>query len=82
MYKVKGGEAFHLIALQPPVCGIVNLFEISLVSERRILGKPRYGSLGTVIPFSCKEHRKESVRSHGLRGGAGKAFSESLRHAV
>ena len=62
MYKVKGGEAFHLIALQTPVCGIVNLFEISLVSERRILGKLRYGSLDTVIPFACKEHGKECVR--------------------
>ena len=32
MYKVKGGEAFHLIALKTPICGIVNLFEIGLIS--------------------------------------------------
>lgn len=61
MYKVKGGEAFHLIALKAPVCGIVNLFEIGLVSECRIPGKPHYGSLGTVIPFTCKEHGKEGA---------------------
>ena len=82
MYKVKGGEAFHLIALKPPICGIVNLFEIGLVSERRIPGKPHYGSLDTVIPFTCKEHGKEGVRGHGLWSGAGKAFPESLRHTV
>ena len=82
MYKVKGGEAFHLIALKAPVCGIVNLFEIGPVSECRIPGKPHYGSLGTVIPFTCKEHGKEGIRGHGLWSGAGKAFPESLRHTV
>lgn len=30
MYKVKGGEAFHMIALKALVCGIVYLFEIGL----------------------------------------------------
>ena len=37
MYKVKGGEAFHLIALKTPICGIVNLFEIGLVSNAAFL---------------------------------------------
>ena len=77
MYKVKGGEAFHLIALKAPVCGIVNLFEIGLVSERRIPGKPRYGSLGTVIPFTCKKHGKESVRRHGLWSSADKKMCQN-----
>ena len=76
MYKVKGDEAFHLIALKTPVCGIVNLFEIGLVSERRIPDKPHYGSLGTVIPFPCKEHGKESVRRHGLWSSAGKKMCQ------
>ena len=76
MYKVKGGEAFHLIALKAPVRGIVNLSEIGLVSERRIPGKPHYGSLGTVIPFPCKEHGKESVRRHGLWSSAGKKMCQ------
>ena len=76
MYKAKGGEAFHLIALKAPICGIVNLFEIGLVSERRISGKPHYGSLGTVIPFTCKEHGKEGVRGHGLWSSAGKKMCQ------
>ena len=76
MYKVKGGEAFHMIALKAPVCGIVYLFEIGLVSERRIPGKPHYGSLGTVIPFPCKKHGKESVRRHGLWSGTGKKMCQ------
>ena len=76
MYKVKGGEAFHLIALKAPVCGIVNLFEIGLVSERRIPGKPHYGSLGTVIPFTCKEHGKEGVRGHALWSSADKKMCQ------
>ena len=62
MYKVKGGEAFHLIALKAPVRGIVNLSEIGLVSERCIPDKPHYGSLGMVIPFTCKKHEKGGVR--------------------
>ena len=33
MHKVKGSEAFHLIAVQSPVYGIVNLFNIGLVTE-------------------------------------------------
>ena len=77
MYKVKGGEAFHLIALKTPICGIVNLFEIGLVSERRIPGKPHYGSLGMVIPFTCKEHGKESVRRHGLWSSADKKMCQN-----
>ena len=77
MYKVKGGEAFHLIALKPLVRGIVNLFETSLVSERRIPSKPHYGSLGTMVPFTCKEHGKEDVRGHGLRSGAGKRMCQN-----
>ena len=76
MYKVKGGEAFHLIALKAPVCGIVNLFEIGLVSERRIPDKPRYGSLGMVISFPCKKHGKDSVRRHGLWSSAGKKMCQ------
>ena len=39
MYKVKGGEAFHLIALKAPVCGIVNLFEIGLVSASFLVSR-------------------------------------------
>ena len=58
MYKVKGDEAFHLIALKAPVCGIVNLSEIGHVSERCIPGKPHYGSLSMVILFPCKKHGK------------------------
>ena len=77
MYKVKGGEASHMIALKAPVCGIVNLFEIGLVSERRIPGKPHYGSLGMVIPFTCKEHGKESVRRHGLWSSADKKMCQN-----
>jgi len=77
MYKVKGGEAFHMIALKAPVCGIVNLFEIDLVSERRIPGKPHYGSLGMVIPFPCKKHGKESVRHHGLWSSADKKICQN-----
>ena len=46
MYKIKGGESFHLIALQSPVCGIVNLFKIGLVAECRIFGQLCNGSLG------------------------------------
>ena len=65
-----------MIALKAPVCGIVNLFEIGLVSERRIPGKPHYGSLGTVIPFTCKEHGKEGVRGHGLWSSAGKKMCQ------
>lgn len=61
MHKIKGSEAFHLIALQTPVCGIVNLFKIGLVAECRILGQPCNGSLGAIIPFACKEHGKEGV---------------------
>lgn len=37
MHKIKGGETFHLIAVQSPVRGIVNLLNISLVAECRIL---------------------------------------------
>ena len=55
MHKIKGGETFHLVALQPPVRGIVNLFNIGLVAECRILGKPCNGSLCTIVPFACKE---------------------------
>ena len=47
-----------MIALKAPVCGIVNLSEMGHVSERRIPDKPRYGSLGMVIPFPCKKHGK------------------------
>ena len=82
MHKIKGGETFHLVAIQPPVRGIVDLFYIGLVTECRILGKPCNGSLRTIVPFACEEHGKERVRSHGLRSGAGKAFPESLRHAM
>ena len=82
MYKVKGGEAFHLIALKAPVRGIVNLSEIGLVSERRIPDKPRYSGLGAIVPFPCKKHGKESVRRHGLLRGAGETFPEGLRHTV
>ena len=82
MHKIKGGETFHLIAVQSPVRGIVNLLNISLVAECRIFGEPCNGSLGAIVPFACKEHGKERVRSHGLRSGAGKAFPESLRHAM
>ena len=39
MHKIKGGETFHLVAIQPPVRGIVDLFNIGLVTECRILGK-------------------------------------------
>ena len=77
MYKVKGGEAFHMIALKAPVRGIVNLFEIGHVSERCIPDKPHYGSLGTVIPFTCKEHGKESVRRHGLWSSADKKMCQN-----
>ena len=77
MYKVKGGEAFHMIALKAPVCDIVYLFEIGLVSERRIPGKPHYGSLGMVIPFTCKEYGKESVRRHGLWSSADKKMCQN-----
>ncbi len=76
MYKVKGGEAFHMIALKAPVRGIVNLFEIGHVSERCIPDKPHYGSLGTVIPFTCKEHGKEGVRRHGLWSSADKKMCQ------
>ena len=65
-----------MIALKAPVCGIVNLFEIGLVSERRIPGKLHYGSLGTVIPFTCKEHGKEGSRGHGLWSSAGKKMCQ------
>ena len=82
VHEIQGGEAFHLIALQPPVRGIVYIFKIGLVTECRIPGKPCYGSLGTMVPFPCKKHGKESVRRHGLRRGAGKAFPEGLRHTV
>ena len=82
MYKIKGGESFHLIALQSPVCGIVNLFKIGLVAECRIFGQLCNGSLGAVIPFACKKHGKESICGHGLRSGAGETFLESLCHAV
>ena len=77
MYKVKGGEAFHLIALKAPVRGIVNLSEIGHVSERCIPDKPHYGSLGTVIPFPCKKHGKDSVRRHGLWSSAGKKMCQN-----
>ena len=77
MYKVKSDEAFHLIALKAPVRGIVNLSEIGLVSERRIAGKPHYGSLGMVIPFPCKKHGKESVCRHGLWSSAGKKMCQN-----
>ena len=76
MYKVKSDEAFHLIALKAPVRGIVNLSEMGHVSERRIPGKPHYGSLGTVIPFTCKEHGKEGVRGHGLWSSASKKMCQ------
>ena len=82
MHKIKGGETFHLVVIQPPVRGIVDLFNIGLVTECRILGKPCNGSLRTIVPFACEEHGKERVRSHGLRSGAGKAFPESLCHAM
>ena len=36
IHKVKGGEAFHLVTVQFPVYGIVNLLNISLVTECRI----------------------------------------------
>lgn len=67
MHKIKGGEAFHLIALQPPVCGIVNLFKIGLIAECRIPGQPCNGSLSLIISFAYKEHGKESVRGTGRR---------------
>ena len=82
MHKIKGGETFHLVAIQPPVRGIVDLFNIGLVTECRILGKPCNGSLRTIVPFACKEHGKERVRGHGLRSGAGKTFPESLCHTM
>ena len=82
MHEIKGREAFHLVAVQPTVCGIVDLLEIGLVPECGIPGKPRYGGLCPVVPFACEEHGEESVRGHGLRSGACKAFPESLRHAV
>ena len=82
MHKIKGGEMFHLIAVQSPVRGIVNLLNISLIAECRIFGEPCNGSLGAIVPFACKEHGKERVRSHGLRSGAGKTFPESLCHTM
>lgn len=82
MHKIKGGETFHLIAVQSPVRGIVNLLNISLVAECRIFGEPCNGSLGAIVSFACKEHGKERVRSHGLRSGAGKTFPESLCHTM
>ena len=48
MHKIKGGETFHLIAVQSPVRGIVNLLNISLVAECRIFGEPCNGSLGAI----------------------------------
>lgn len=45
-------------------------------------GEPCNGSLGAIVPFACKEHGKERVRSHGLRSGAGKTFPESLCHTM
>lgn len=62
MHKVKGGQTFHPVTLQPSVCGIVDLFKVGLVAKCRILGKPCYDGLGTVVPFPRKEHGKESVR--------------------
>ena len=82
MHKIKGGETFHLVAIQPPVRGIVDLFNIGLVAECRILGKPCNGSLRTIVSFAREEHGKERVRGHGLRSGAGKTFPESLYHAM
>ena len=55
MHEIKGREAFHLVAVQPTVCGIVDLLEIGLVSECGIPGKPRYGDLCPVVPFACEE---------------------------
>ena len=77
VHEIQGGEAFHLIALKAPVRGIVNLSETGLVSERRIPGKLHYGSLGTVIPFTCKEHGQEGSRGHGLWSGAGKRMCQN-----
>ena len=82
VHKVKGGKAFHLIALQSSVRGIVNLLKVGLVTECRIPDKPRYSGLGAIVPFPCKKHGKESVRRHGLLRGAGETFPEGLRHTV
>ena len=69
MHKIKGGEAFHLITLLSPVYSIVNLFGIGLVSEGLILGKPCYGSLGTIIPIPVQgwRTREDRQRSHNVR---------------
>ena len=35
MHKIKGGETFHLVAIQPPVRGIVDLFIVPLDAKER-----------------------------------------------
>lgn len=82
MHEIKSCKAFHLAAVQPPVCGIVDLLKIGLVPECDIPGKLCYGRLCSVVPFACKEHGEENVRGNGLQSGACKTFLESLCHIV
>ena len=50
--------------------------QAGLVLERRIPDKPHYGSLGTVIPFTCKKYGKEGVRGHELWSSASKKMCQ------